>query len=154
MRHRTRIMVGVVAALALLAGAASARPHGRKMVRHDGARQAIGAMLHGAELDDAQRAAVRERLEARRAASDDTHAALREANRELQALLLAPEAPTEAQVRAVSERVAGLRAELLAAEVDTALELRGLLTPEQLAAASTHQPRTRHGGKEGCRDRN
>lgn len=150
MRHRTRIMVGAIAALALVAGAASARPHGRPMGPPDGALRAIGAIVHGADLSEAQRAALRERLDARVGDSEATRSALHEANRELKGLLLAPQAPTDEQLRAVSERINGLRAELLAAEVTTVLELRDLLTPEQLAAASTHEPRKSR-GHEGCR---
>lgn len=146
MTYRKRIVVGIVA-LGLLAAPAIARPHGKKG-GHDGARRAIGAMLHGAELTDAQREQVRALLEERRGATADTRAALRAANEELQALLLSADPPADDQVRAVSERVAALRAELFAAQIETALAVRGLLTPEQLAAAGTHEPPCR-GGKRG-----
>ena len=134
MTRTTTLFTGLAAA-ALLAAPAIARPHGPPPFHGDGAMRAIGAMLHGGELSDAQRSEARQRLDISREAAEPTMEALREANEALTALLLGSETPSDDALRSAIERITTLRDQLLDNQVDAALTLRGLLSSEQLAAA-------------------
>jgi hypothetical protein len=71
--------------------------------------------------------------------------ALREANDELSALLLGAEAPTGEALSAAIDRVTVLRTQLLADAAEAALDLRAILTADQLATAATlPEPHDRH----------
>ena len=68
---------------------------------------------------------------------------LREAHKELADKIFAPETVQEADLAPQVQRVAQLRQQLMQAGLKVALEVRGVLTPEQLAQASQLKDRMR-----------
>ena len=142
MRRTMMALAGVVGAAAV-AMPVWARSHGRPPGPPpcgDGAMRAVMAMLHGGDLSDDQHDQARARLDADRSSVEATMDALRDANEQLTAQLLASDAPDATALQATLDRIATLRAALLDQQVQTALALRGLLSADQLAAAAADTP--------------
>jgi Spy/CpxP family protein refolding chaperone len=93
----------------------------------------IEEKLDALNLDDATRSAIHQAIDAGRAAQDNIRSQLRQARRDLRALLQ-QDNPPEAQVLAQAEVIGGLETEQRKQALHTLLAVRGLLTPEQRAS--------------------
>lgn len=133
-------VLGAFAGAALLVTQAQAHPRGGPPPMGDGAIRAVMAMLHDGDLSDELHDQVRDRLKAERADAEATIDELHAANEQLTAQLLSSTPPDEATLRASLDKIAALRATLLDKQVGTALAVRGLLSPDQLAAAAAAPP--------------
>ena len=149
---RKKIRSVGLAILAALVGLASAwSPAGAQPGAHmhgPGAGQGDGGMmlpllLRGANLTPEQDAKVRELLAARRAASQALVAQLRQAQEELADKLFGLGLLKEADLQPQLQKIAQLREQLMQESAKIALEVRGLLTPEQLARAAQVKDRMR-----------
>ena len=148
-RHKIR-SVGLTILITLVALAstwapAGAQPgaymHGPGAGRGDGGMM-LPMLLRGANLTPEQDAKVREVLAARRAASQALVAQLRQAQEELADRLFAP-GLKEDDVQPQLQKITQLREQLMQESAKIALEVRGLLTPEQLARAAQVKDRMR-----------
>jgi Spy/CpxP family protein refolding chaperone len=94
-------------------------------------------------LDDATRTAIHKAIDEGRVAQDDIRSQLRNARRDLRAMLQ-QDNPTEAQVLAQSEVIGRLITEQRKQALHTLLTVRSLLTPEQRASLreAMQPPRT------------
>jgi len=140
-RHNS-IGLAILAALVGLASAwapAGAEPgasmHGPGAGRGDGAMM-LPLLLRGANLTPEQDAKVRELLAARRAQ-------LRQAQEELADKLFVPGILKEVDLQPQLQKIAQLREQLMQESAKIALEVRALLTPEQLSRASQVKDRVR-----------
>jgi len=147
-RHNS-IGLAILAALVGLASAwapAGAEPgasmHGPGAGRGDGAMM-LPLLLRGANLTPEQDAKVRELLAARRAASQALVAQLRQAQEELADKLFVPGILKEVDLQPQLQKIAQLREQLMQESAKLALEVRALLTPEQLSRASQVKDRVR-----------
>jgi len=96
----------------------------------------LGILTRGAGLTKEQRQQVAKIMDAHRERLDDTHRRVRTAQDELAARMCAPGAlPADALAPDV-ERLAAAHRARLEAIVGAAREVRGVLTPEQLARAA------------------
>jgi Spy/CpxP family protein refolding chaperone len=149
-KQRTRFVGFVMlTALAVLAGTrvpARAQPgaymHGPGAGRDDGA-MLLPLLLRSANLTPEQDAKVRGLLAARRAASQAMVAQLRQAQEELADKLFAPGTVKEADLQPQLQKIAQVREQLMQESAKVALEVRALLTPEQLARAAQLKDRMR-----------
>ena len=96
---------------------------------------------HAVKLTPERDARVREILSARRTAARSTLEQLRQAQQELADRLLAPGEVQAADIQPQLQQIGQLREQLLQGSAQVALEVRAVLTPEQLARAV--QVRTR-----------
>lgn len=149
-RQRIRAVgLGMLTAFVVLAGSWAPACAQSRMDRHgSGAGWSDGAMmlpllLRGANLTPEQDAKVREILTARRAASQTLVAQLRQAQDELADKLFAPGSLKEADLQPQLQKIAQLREQLLRESTKVALEVRALLTPEQMAKAAQTKDRMR-----------
>jgi len=149
-RQRTRVVrIAVLTSLVMLAGAwtlahAQSRTymHGPAAGRGDGAMM-LSLLRRSANLTPEQDAKVREILTARRAASRALIGQLRQAQRELADRLFAPGNLQGADLGPQLQRIASLREQLVQENAKIALEVRAILTPEQLARAAQVKDRMR-----------
>jgi Spy/CpxP family protein refolding chaperone len=88
--------------------------------------------INALNLDDATRSAIHKAIEEGRAEHEAIRSKLREAHRDLRALLQ-QDTPDEAAVLAQSEVIGGLETEHRKQALHTLLTVRALLTPEQRA---------------------
>ena len=93
---------------------------------------------HAVKLTPERDARVREILSARRTAARSMLDQLRQAQQELADRLLAPGEVQAADIQPQLQQIGQLREQLLQGSAQVALEVRAVLTPEQLARA---QPR-------------
>lgn len=100
-------------------------------------------LLRSAELTADQQAKVREIIAAHRATARPIVAELRQAQADLADRLFAPGALQEADLAAPLQQIAQLRGQLLQQSARVAVEVRALLTPEQLAKAAQVKDRMR-----------
>ena len=103
----------------------------------------LSLLLRSANLTPEQEAKVRETLTARRAASRALIDQLRQAQRELADRVFAPGHLEEADLAPQLQRIASLREQLVQENARVALEVRAILTPEQLARAAQVKDRMR-----------
>lgn len=144
MRTRHTALTGLAATL--LATAALAQPGTFEMpvpppMMDSGAGRVLALLLRPDGLSDAQEAQVHDIMEGDR---DAVHAAmdkLRDANEALSQALLASEAPSAESLATLGEQIGALREQLVAQQVQTALAVRAILTPEQLADAAARRDR-------------
>ena len=149
-KQRTRF-VGFVMLTGLVVLASAWAPAGAQPGAYmlgPGAGRGDGAMilpllLRGANLTPEQDAKVRELLAARRAASQALVAQLREAQEELADKLFAPGTVKEADLQPQLQKIAQLREQLMLESAKVALEVRSLLTSEQLGRAAQVKDRMR-----------
>ena len=148
-RQRTGVVrIAVLTSLIVLAGAwALAHAQSPTYMHGPGARGDGGMMLslllRSANLTPEQEAKVRETLTARRAASRALIDQLRQAQRELADRVFAPGNLEEADLAPQLQRIASLREQLVQENARVALEVRAILTPEQLARAAQVKNRMR-----------
>ena len=100
-------------------------------------------LLRGANLDAEQQTRLREIVAVHRGKSEQLIKQLRAAQDELLDRLLAPGPVQSDDLRPVRQRIAQLWDQLAHDRLATALEIRGLLTPEQLARAAQMKDRYR-----------
>jgi Spy/CpxP family protein refolding chaperone len=141
-----RTRVALFGLVALLLGSAPAQAQGPLFTReHPGADAGLllPLMLRSAELTPEQQARVREIISAHRATSKALVGQLHQAQADLSDRLFAPGALQEADLAPALQQIGQLRAQLLQESARVALEVRALLTPEQLAKAAQVKDRMR-----------
>lgn len=149
MIRRSLPAIALCAGLALLPGRLPAQPPddalgpppgGPPMMRGGGPEGGdapglvIPLMLRGADLSRAQRQQVKALMRANRARLETLLDQLRSANDVLATRLIGSQPVDAASLRPDVERVAQARQALMQHGLETALALRAILTPEQLAA--------------------
>ncbi len=119
----------------LTAGAANAQPEHHGAWHHDGME-----ILHGLDLTDAQKSEVHKIMQANWSHMKPVMQQARTLHEQIVTKLTGTDAVTQADLTPLVQQEEQLRSQLDTARVTTALQIRGLLTPAQLAkAASTHQ---------------
>jgi len=145
-------LIGVLAAAALSWGSASADPPDKLMPGPPGDRIFIGGpggphgmmmgegggfmlplVLHRANLTPEQHEKVRKILESDRQDLQKLFSSLGKANDELSKKLFAPGDVALGDLQSQLDEIAGLRRQLMEQGIKTALAIRMVLTPEQLA---------------------
>jgi Spy/CpxP family protein refolding chaperone len=151
MKGRT-ILIAALTAAALCWGAARAEPPDKMMpdpppggprfmmgpggghgMMGEGGGFMLPLVLHRANLTPEQRDKVRKILGSDRQNLQKLFSDLGKANDELSKKLFAPGDPTLTDLKPQLDAVAGLRRQLMEQGIKTALEIRKVLTPEQLA---------------------
>ena len=143
-------MRGVIAA-ALLLIAVSAEPVLAQAPGHEPALRGAGGrgdgelwlMIRAANLTPEQQARVRAILSAHRATARPLIEQLRQAQQELGGKLLAPGPVQAADLQPQLQRIGQLRDQLAQDSASAALEVRGVLTSEQLARVAQTKERLR-----------
>ena len=103
----------------------------------------LPALLRSANLTDDQRSKLHDILKARRAALQPIVQGLRQAQQDLADRLLSPGAVTIADLQPQLDRINQLRGQLLQSSAQAALDIRALLTPEQIAKAADTKDKLR-----------
>lgn len=111
-------------------------PFERGEIPGDGARIALPLLLRGANLTADQKAQVQQIMANHRAALRDLFNQLRAAQDQMANKLFATERLQEADLAPQAQQIAQLRNQLADEGLKVVLEIRGILTPEQLAKAS------------------
>jgi Spy/CpxP family protein refolding chaperone len=104
-----------------------------------GAGRVLALLLRPDTLSEAQEQQVHAIMEADRGTVHDTLDKLKSVNEQMAAALLADPAPTSEALAALTDEVTALRKTLVAQQVETALAVRAVLTPEQLADAEARR---------------
>ncbi len=136
----------LAAAALLTSGSAMAQPAGR--MGGGGGPMGGGAgllplMLRSAKLTPEQDAKVKELVAARRALARSLMQQLRQSEDDLAGKLLAPGNVNLADVQPQLQHISQLREQVLRDSAQTALDIRALLTPEQLGRAAQANARMR-----------
>jgi Spy/CpxP family protein refolding chaperone len=140
MRRFSAVMLPLVA-LGLWSAIAYGQPHwgmrgmGLGMMR-DSTGMLLPLVLKGVDLTPEQETRVHEIMEARRATLRTLSQQLRQAHDELSDKLLAPGDVQSADFAPSLQRIAQLREQLMQEGLKVALEVRRVLTPEQLVKAA------------------
>lgn len=133
-----------LAATALLeSGTALARPPGRWSGGPLDDGSLVPLMIRAANLTPAQDAKVRQLVKARRASLRSVIQHLREAEDQLATKLLGPGNVRSVDVQPELQRIVQRREQLLLESTQTVLDIRALLTAEQLARAAQVNERVR-----------
>ncbi len=135
------LALALVAAGLFASGSAGAQSSGRK--GGGAADGVLPLMVRSANLTPEQDAKVKELVATRRAAARALTQQLRQAEDDLAEKLLAPGSVHIADVQPQLQRIAQLRDQLMRDSTQAALDIRALLTPEQLARASQTNTRLR-----------
>jgi len=136
------LAVMLVAAALFTSGSAVAQPMGRSG-GGGGGSSLLQLMLRSANLTPEQNAKVRDLVAARRATARSLQQQLRQAEDDLAGKLLAAGTVNFADLQPQLQQVASLREQVLRDSAQTALEIRALLTPEQLSRAAQTDSRMR-----------
>jgi len=136
----------LAAAALLTSGSAVAQPAGR--MGGGGGPMSDGAgllplMLRSAKLTPEQDAKVKELVAARRAVARSLMQQIRQSEDDLAGKLLAPGNVNLADVQPQLQHISQLREQVLRDSAQTALDIRALLTPEQLGRAAQANARMR-----------
>jgi Spy/CpxP family protein refolding chaperone len=148
-RYRTLRRPAATAAALILAGCAWAPaalaqgPGAWPGARGLGGAGVLPLMLRSANLTPDQQDRVRSIVSARRAAVRALVQQLRQAQDELADGLLAPATTQAADLDPQLQKIGQLRQQLLQSSAQTALEIRAVLTPEQLARVTKSKDRLR-----------
>lgn len=126
---RKRALVAAIVAIPTLLSASMALAHGGWMHRSGHGDFAI---LRAVGLTDDQKAQVRQIFANHRPQLQTLHQQLRAAERQLRDQLYGPNPPSVADLAPINR----LREQLAAERLQIALEIRGVLTPEQIARAA------------------
>jgi periplasmic protein CpxP/Spy len=147
---RTSVILAMGLALGLVSATASAQPRrGMDMGWGWGGGGAEGGpmmlhlMLRNAGLNDAQQAQVRQILAAHRPQFRAIRGQIGTLQRQLADALYAPGAVKPEDLTATTQQIAHLRDHLAQEALQTALEVRAVLTPEQLTKVSELRQRMR-----------
>lgn len=134
-----RRMLGVVMAgavlVALSSGVAQAGPAGPG-AHGAGRGGSLLSLLRGVGLTEDQQAQVRQIVASHRPQLESLGAQLRTAHEALRARLLAPDPVTAADLAPYTQPLEQLRAQMAQESLQVWLEVRAILTPEQLARAA------------------
>jgi Spy/CpxP family protein refolding chaperone len=135
----------IVSALLLAAAAAPtfAQAPGREAGMRNGGRGdgELWLMIRAAQLTPEQQTKVRAILSAHRASARPVIEQLRQAQQELGSKLLAPGSVQAADLQPQLQRIGQLRDQLAQDSANAALEVRAVLTPEQLARVAQTKDR-------------
>jgi Spy/CpxP family protein refolding chaperone len=143
-----RVGVGIVM-LSLWWATASAQPHqgmramGPSRMMEDGPGMLLPLVLKGVDLTDAQEKRVQEIMAAHRARLRTLFGELQAAHRDLGDKLFAPGDVRFEDFTIQMQQIGELRERLMQEGLKVAIEVRGLLTPEQLARAAEIKDRMR-----------
>ena len=147
--HTSRpVWVGIVM-LSLWAVAASAQPHqgmramGPGRVMEDGPGMLLPLVLKGVDLTDAQEKRVQEIMAAHRARLRTLFSELQATHKDLGDKLFAPGDVRLEDFTPQMQQMGQLREQLMQEGLKAAVEVRNLLTPEQLAKAAEIKDRMR-----------
>jgi len=136
----SRLLAGALVGAALFAsGSAGAQLSERR----GGGGSLLPLMVRSANLTPEQDTKVKELVVARRTAARALSQQLRQSEDELAEKLLAPGSIHLADVQPQLQRIAQLREQILRDSTQAALDIRALLTPEQLARAAQTNTRMR-----------
>ncbi len=136
----------LAAAALLTSGSAVAQPAGRMdggAGPRGGGAGLLPLMLRSANLTPEQDAKVKDLVTARRAAARSLMQQLRQVEDDLAAKLLAPGNVQFADLQPQLQQIGHLREQVLRDSAQTALEIRALLTPDQLGRAAQTNARIR-----------
>jgi Spy/CpxP family protein refolding chaperone len=111
-------------------------PMGPGRMMGDGPGMMLPLVLKGVDLTDEQEKQVHEIMEAHRATLRTLFGQLQAAHQEMAAKLFAPGEVRAEDLTGQVQRMAQLREQLTQEGLKVALEVRGILTPEQLAKAA------------------
>lgn len=141
MRKFHVMMLGLVV-VSMWATMAYAFPHGGmhgmgpRMTMGDGTGMLIPLVLRGVDLTPEQETRVQEIVAAHRATLQTLFQQMRQAHEELSTKLFTPGDVQTADLTPYTQRITQLREQLMEAGLAAALEVREVLTPEQLAKAA------------------
>lgn len=142
-----RVIAGVLVLVALSAAPALAQGPGHESssMRWSGGRGdgELWLMIRAANLTPEQQTRVRAILSAHRATARPLIEQLRQAQQELGGKLLAPGPVQAADLQPQLQRIGQLRDQLAQDSAGAALEVRAVLTPEQLARVAQTKERLR-----------
>lgn len=142
-----RVIAGVLVLVALSAAPALAQGPGHESssMRWSGGRGdgELWLMIRAANLTPEQQTRVRAILSAHRATARPLIEQLRQAQQELGGKLLAPGPVQAADLQPQLQRIGQLRDQLAQDSAGAALEVRAVLTPEQLARVAQVKDRLR-----------
>jgi Spy/CpxP family protein refolding chaperone len=141
--HRRIVLIALVVLLGCAAPARAEGPFPKHGPPRGDAGLLLPLLLRSAELTPDQQTKVQEIVSAHRVTTRRIVEQLRQAQADLADKLFAPGALPEADLAAPLQQIAQLRAQLLQQSARVALEVRGLLTPEQLAKAAQVKDRMR-----------
>ncbi len=141
MRGLAGMLVGVL--LLAAAGPAFAQAPGRESSMRGGGRGdgELWLMIRAANLTPEQQTRVRAILSAHRKSASPVVEQLRQAQQELGTKLLAPGQVQAADLQPQLQRISQLRDQLAQDSAAAALEVRAVLTPEQLARVAQTKDR-------------
>jgi len=139
------LAVVLVAAALFTSGSAVAQPMGRSRGGGPmgGGSSLLPLMLRSANLTPEQNAKVRDLVAARQSSARSLQQQLRQAEDDLASKLLAAGIVNIADLQPQLQQIASLREQILRDSAQTALEIRALLTPEQLSRAAQADSRMR-----------
>ena len=141
MKRLSRVLGAIAIVGLVVVGAAHAeRPRGFEGSGHWGAG-GFGVLLRGAGLTEAQEAQVRQIVANHRAEFQRLGGELRAARAALDAKLYGTDPVAAVDLVPLVEQIGRLRGELTQQSMQVALEIRGILTPEQLARAAQMRQR-------------
>lgn len=143
---RARGLAAVIVSALLLAATAApvlAQVPGRESGMRNGGRGdgELWLMIRAAQLTPEQQTKVRAILSAHRATARPVIEQLRQAQQELGSKLLAPGSVQAADLQPQLQRIGQLRDQLAQDSANAALEVRAVLTPEQLARVAQTKDR-------------
>jgi len=153
MRTRTLAIAAGLAATWLATPTLAQPPfHGGPppMMMDSGAGRVLALLLRPDTLTDTQQQQVDSVMASDRTAVHDTMDKLKAANELLAAALLADTAPSADTLAPLTDQIGALRATLVAQQLQTALAVRALLTPEQIAAAEARREEMAASGDHEC----
>jgi Spy/CpxP family protein refolding chaperone len=143
----SRLLTAGVVALTLVAATAFAHPRGGMGPMHwggmmgDDAGTLLPMILRGIDLTPEQETRVHEIMQAHRATFRPLFGELKKAQEEMAERLFAPGELRAEDLTVQLQRVAQLRSQLMQEGLKVALEVRDVLTPEQLAKAGAIKER-------------
>ncbi len=103
---------------------------------HRGGGMTFPLMLRGLNLTDDQKAQVKQLMANHRSTLHDLFSQLRTAREDMSNKLLSPAALQESELTSTNQQIALLRNQIAEESLKMALEIRGVLTPDQLAKAA------------------
>jgi Spy/CpxP family protein refolding chaperone len=147
--HRSRLACVGIVVLSVWAATVYGQPRQRMGVMgpsrmiEDGPGMLLPLVLKGIDLTEEQEKQVNEIMTAHRATFRTLFGELQAAHRDLADRLFAPGSVQVEDLTPQIQQVAKLREQLMQEGLKVALEVRGLLTPEQLAKAAEIKDRMR-----------
>jgi Spy/CpxP family protein refolding chaperone len=140
--RRAVMLVGVLAA-GLWTSSAFGRPHGGRDAGwgHGGDEMSLPVLVRGAGLTEAQQAQVKQIVASHRQKFEALGRQLRAAREQLTEKLYAPGPMKAEDLASLTQQIDKLREPLAQESLQVALEVRKVLTPDQLAKANRRRQR-------------